>query len=171
VRRAVLLALALLGACRAHGPDPKLRELDAILRAKDDNDPRLDRDFNELSEPTKARLRRRYGELPPEYLNERGTIVYILGRNMRTSADWAFMRDVAAEPPCRSMTDCSRADERGGHANEVTLAYPALVAVKVAQRALAGGGAAAAGARRVLEEALRSESPAVRRLAGRDPGR
>lgn len=169
--RTALLALALLGACRAHAPDPKLRELDSILRAKDDNDPRLDRDFNELSEPTKAVLRRRYAELPPEYLNERGTIVYILGRNMRTSADWEFMRDVAAEPPCRSMADCSRADERGGHGNEVTLAYPAVVAVKVAQGALGGGGAEAARARRVLEEALRSESPAVRRLAGRAPGR
>jgi hypothetical protein len=165
VRRGLFVALLCLCACRASLPDPKLRELDAILRAKDDNDPRLDRDFNELSEPTKARLRRRYGELPLEYLNERGTIVYILGRNMRTAADWEFLRDVAAEPPCKSMADCSRADERGGHGNEVTLAYPSLVAVKVAQGALAGPHAAAA--RRVVQEALRSESPAVRSLAER----
>lgn len=171
MRRGALLALLVLAACRTAPPDPKLRELDSILQAKDDNDPRLDRDFNELTEPTKERLRRRYDELPLEYLNERGTIVYILGRNMRTSTDWDFLRRVVAEPPCRSQSDCSRTDERGSHGNEVTLAYPALVALKVAQRELSASGPHASRARRVVDEALRSESPAVRRLAERAPGR
>jgi len=170
VRRGLLL-LALC-ACQAHHlPDPKLRELNSILQAKDDNDPRLDRDFNDLSEPTKAVLRRRYLELPLEYLNERGTIVYLLGRNMRTGADWDFLLAVVSEEPCRSQSDCSRSDDRGSHGNEVTLAYPALVALKIAQRELGASGPNAARARRVVAEALRSESPAVRRLAERDPGR
>ncbi|TPW19189.1 MAG: hypothetical protein FD126_2935 [Elusimicrobia bacterium] len=171
MRRGAALALLVLVACRTAAPDPKLRELDSILQAKDDNDPRLDRDFNDLSEPTKSLLRRRYGELPLEYLNERGTIVYLLGRNMRTTADWDFLRDVVSEPPCGSQSDCSKADERGSHGNEVTLAYPALVALKVAQREMGASGRHAARARRVVEAALRSESPAVRRLAERDPGR
>lgn len=163
MRRGLVLALALT-ACRAHLPDPKLAALESILAAKDDNDPRLDTAFEDLSEAAKKAFRRRYAELAPESFNERGTIVYVLGRNMRTLADWEFFHAVVAEPPCLSLSDCARAD--GVPGNEVTLAYPALVALKRAQREQ-GGGRWQEAARRVVAEALRSEAPAVRRLAER----
>lgn len=171
MRRGLFLALLVGTGCRAHRPDLELRELDAILRAKDDNDPRLDRDFNALSESAKARLRRRYGELPAEYLNERGTIVYLLGRNMRTAADWEFLRGVVAEEPCLSLADCTRADAEGARGDEVTLAYPALVALKIAHRELAANGPQSGLARALADAALRAEAPALRRLAERGPGR
>lgn len=167
MRRGLFFALLVLTACRASLPDPKLAKLEHILSARDDNDPRLDTDFEELSEATKRAFRRRYNELPHEYFNERGTLVYVLGRNMTTLADWEFFHAVVAEPPCLSLSNCSKAG--GVPGNEVTLAYPALVALKRAQREQVGGRHKEA-ARRVVAEALRSEAPAVRRLAERDPG-
>lgn len=167
MRGGLVLALIVLSACRATLPDPKLAKLEAILAARDDNDPRLDTDFEELSEATKKAFRRRYNELPLEYFNERGTLVYVLGRNMTTVSDWEFFHAVVSEPPCLSLSNCSKAG--GVPGNEVTLAYPALVALKRAQREAEGGRNKEA-ARRVVAEALSSETPAVRRLAERDPG-
>lgn len=171
MRRAAVLALLALAACRAHAPDPMLRALDAVLAAKDDNAPRLDRDFDALSEAAKAAFRRRYAELPREALNERGTVVYLLGRNMKTAADWEFLRAVVAEAPCRSLADCAREDAAGGSGDEVTLAYPALVALKRAHRELSEGGPGRERARAVADAALHAEAPALRRLAERGPGR
>lgn len=168
MRRGLFLALLVLAACRASLPDPKLIQLERILAARDDNDPRLDSDFEELSEATKRAFRKRYNELARESFNERGTIVYLLGRNMTTVSDWKFFHAVVAEPPCLSLSNCTKAE--GTHGDEVTLAYPALVALKRAQREAEGGRNKEA-ARRVVAEALRSESPAVRRLAERNPGR
>ncbi|TBR20217.1 hypothetical protein EPO15_13420 [bacterium] len=171
MRRGLVLALLAFAACRATLPDTKLAALDAVLAAKDDNDPRLDTAFEGLSESAKRSFRARFADYPREYFNERGTIVYVLGRNMKTPADWAFFRAVVAEPPCRSLADCAKAGEAGGPGDEVTLAYPALVALKRAQREFSTGGSMQAAARTVVREALKSEAPAVRRLAERGPGR
>ncbi len=143
--------------------DP-VRVLEDILRTKNDNDPRLDTAFERLSEPDKARLREKYRSLPPEDRNGRGTVVYVLGRAPKTAEDWAFLRSVAAEPPCLSLASCSRPPAGGGDEHDaglaVTLAYPSLVAVKSAQRA-----PRSEGARSVIAAGLASRSPAVARLA------
>ncbi|MBI5595303.1 MAG: hypothetical protein HY928_04355 [Elusimicrobia bacterium] len=171
MRRGLVLALLVLAACRAHLPDPRLAALDAILAAKDDNDPRLDRDFERLSEATKQAFRRRYAELPREYRNERGTVVYLLGRNMTGPADWDFMRRVALEEPCQSLWDCSQPGGGTGPGDEVTLAYPSLAALKRAEAELSRGGPHKEEARAVIEDALSSKAPAVRRMAERLFGR
>lgn len=143
----------------------RLAALEEILRARDDNDPRLDRDFQGLSPEAKALFREKYRALPPERRNERGTIVYLLGRNLTASEDWAFMRAVAAEPPCLSLEDCSKASAGPGAPGDgVTLAYPSLVALRQAHRA-ARDGAPVLEARRVLEAAKTSRMKAVTRLA------
>lgn len=170
-RGLLLLALFSLASCRAHAPDPRLNALDAILAAKDDNDPRLDRDFNGLPRATKRGFRLRYRQLPREHRNERGTIVYLLGRNMKTAEDWDFLRKVAAEPPCLSLWDCSKPGGGAGPGDEVTLAYPSLVALKRAEQELSSGGPHKEEARAVIEEALSSKAPAVRRMAERLRGR
>ncbi|MDE2491011.1 MAG: hypothetical protein KGM24_09185, partial [Elusimicrobia bacterium] len=156
----------------------KLEVLDAILASKNDNDPRLDSDFNDLSPDAKALLRWKYARLPPEERNERGTIVYLLGRgrNLSSPEDWAFLRSVAGEPACLSLADCSRRPRPGDGEDEdvgdaVTLAYPALVALKQAEGALARAGNApgSAAVRRealsVFDAGAASRAPAAARLA------
>lgn len=143
----------------------KLAVLEDVLRSRDDNDPRLDREFEGLSPEAKSLFREAYAALPRERLNERGTIVYLLGRNVSAPEDWAFLAAVAGEAPCLSLADCAKpSSETGGPGDEVTLAYPPLVAVRQAARAAREGGSRE-GARRVLEAARGSRSPAVTRLA------
>ena len=149
----------------------RLAMLEDILRSRNDNDPRLDREFLGLSSEAKGLLREKYRGLAPERRNERGTIVYLLGKNLQTADDWSFFRAVAAEAPCLSLADCSTASAMSGEAgDEVTLAYPSLVALRQAQRA-AEEGASRTEARSVLEAAKTSKMKAVLRLAASlEPG-
>lgn len=160
-------------AAPATAGDP-LRILDEIMRSGDDNDPRLDSAFNALSVEDKRALRARFRALPPENLNGRGTIVYLLGRNLASAEDWAFLREVVAQPPCLSLARCAETAVGGGAegaGDEVTLAYPALVALKQAERVLrrevAGPGAAEArrGAVSVVKAAELSRAAIVARKA------
>lgn len=175
---AVLLALAALGWRAARRPSPpaaspRLLLLREVLAARNDNDSRLDLAFGELTAAEKREFRAEYRRLPREARNERGTVVYLLGKSLSGAEDWAFMKDVAAEPPCLSLADCGRkgekpADEAAGE--EVTLAYPSLVALKQAEAALAKPAPApeeAAAARAVIAAGRVSGMPAVTRLAGR----
>ena len=140
---AALLATGLFSLSRAAPPsssapatDPSLRRLESILASKNDNDPRLDRDFNHLSPEARRAFRRKYFQLRPEARNERGTIVYLLGKNLRAPEDWAFMKHVASEPPCLSLANCAKPAAGAEPGDAVTLAYPSLVALKQAQREL-----------------------------------
>ena len=136
-------------------------ELDEILASRNDNDPRLDRDFLGLPDETKREFRAKYRAFARERLNERGTIVYLLGKNLTAPEDWDFFIEVAAEPPCLSLADCSkRSGEAGALGDEVTLAYPSLVALRQAARAGSGNEA-----RKVLGAGKASKSRAVARLA------
>lgn len=171
MRRAAVLAAAALWLAGCSGPPDcstpealaALGSLRSILLSKNDNDPRLDRDFTDLGAEAKCLLRREYAGTPPERRNDRGTIVYILGMNPAEPDDWEFLRAVAAEPPCLSLADCSKPAAGGlGPGDEITLAYPSLVAVRQAARS---AGRSKEGARAVLTAALSSRSPAVTRLA------
>jgi hypothetical protein len=117
----------------------KLAELQDILRSRNDNDLRLDHDFNDLSPAAKRLFRNKYAEIAPEKRNERGTIVYLLGKNLKVPEDWAFLKQVALEPPCLSLSDCSKKPALGSDeeatGDEVTLAYPSLVALRQARLA------------------------------------
>ena len=162
------LALAVMGCRRFPAP---LRTLEEIFLSRNDNDPRLDTDFNGLSAQDRGLLRRRYRKLAPERRNERGTIVYLLGKNLRSEEDWAFLREVVSEPACLSLADCSKSvPGAAGMGDEVTLAYPALVALKQAQRSLEQG-ASVEEARGVIADAKGSRARAVARLAAELDGR
>jgi hypothetical protein len=119
------------------------RELDSllgeILKSKNDNDPRMDSEFKHLSPGTKILLEKRYQAYPPEARNERGTIVFILGRDLAQSgsqADFAFYDQVANEPPCLSLEDCGKAvksapqDAHEESAIGITLSYPQQMMVR-----------------------------------------
>lgn len=161
---AILIAAALLG-CSGSDARDKVATLEDILRLRNDNDPRLDRDFIGLSAEAKRLFREKYLATAPERRNERGTIVYLLGKNLQSKDDWAFFREVVAEPPCLSLENCSTAAAGSGEAgDEVTLAYPSLVALRQATRA-AEEGASRSEARSVLTAAKSSKMRAVTRLA------
>ncbi len=163
----------------AEAAQRKLRTLEAILASKNDNDSRLDTDFNHLSREAKALFRKQYLAIPPEMRNDRGTIVYILGKpgNLTAPEDWAFLKGVAEEPPCLSLEDCSSpmnaSVDREEPGLEVTLAYPQLVALKQMERVLTGPRAGGSSpetleeARAVVEAGASSPSPQVARLARR----
>lgn len=124
----------------------QLSTLNSILASKNDNDQRLDKDLRVLSPGAKALLRQRYEEFPAERRNERGTVVFLLGRNITEEKDLDFMRKVLDEEPCRSMQNCRednpRAKGSDTHAEmgmEVSLNYPQIVAVKSLERVLDRG--------------------------------
>lgn len=160
-------------AARPGVGEDQVRVLDEILRARNDNDPRLESAFNGLPPATRRVFREKYRRLPPEKRNQRGTIVYLLGKNLAAPEDWAFLREVAGEPPCLSMADCGKAVPgeagRDDSGDEVTLAYPALVALVQAERVLSGGGSAASRseALAVVRAGKASGAPAVAEMASR----
>ena len=81
--------------------------------------------------------------------------------NLDQPDDWAFMRAVAAEEPCLSLADCAKASVGGGGlGDEVTLAYPSLVALRQSARA-----GSREEARQVLALGKASKSKSVARLA------
>ena len=134
---------AVSGAAVKRPASAKLEELETILLSRNDNDPRLDLDFDGLSVSDKRLFRKKYREIAVEKRNERGTIVYLLGRNLKTPEDWEFFRRVALEPPCLSLSDCSKKPAPGSDeeatGDEITLAYPSLVALRQARRVLEDG--------------------------------
>ena len=148
----------------------QLDELRDILRSGNDNDPRLGRDFGVLGDETKRLFRAEYRRLPRESLSDRGVIAFLLGRNLRSAEDWDFLREAVLEPPCLSMADCSkRAAPSGGEeaaGDEVTLAYPPLMALKQVEHVLESRPGAKE-ARDLVAAAKGSKSPAVVRLAER----
>lgn len=191
----VLLAVAATERGAAHAAPPpgvsapadkpasaKLAELEAILMSRNDNDPRLDLDFNGLSTQDKRLFRKKYKEIAVEKRNERGTVVYLLGKNLKTREDWEFFRRVALEPPCLSLSDCSKKPAPGSDeeatGDEVTLAYPSLVALRQAGNAAeksrearvtaqdAKKGGAENAALELFAAAGKSKVRAVNRLAG-----
>lgn len=123
----------------------KLQVLDEILSSRNDNDQRLDTEFRDLTPAMKAELRKKYFALPDEDRNGRGTLVFLLGREIKTAEDVAFISEVLKEPPCQSLTDCAHkpstneVDEHAAMAGAVTLVYPQLVAIKSFERTLMEG--------------------------------
>ena len=115
--------------------------LDAVIAGKNDNDPRLDRELRELTPAARALFRERYRSYPNEQRNEKGTVVFLLGRNLTSSEDFKFLGEVLAEPPCLSLESCGResTDAKDDHRNlgvDTTLAYPQIVALKSLERHL-----------------------------------
>jgi hypothetical protein len=161
----------------AMNPTPQdlqhIKVLDEVLAAKNDNDPRLDSELRGLSPTSKRMMEDRYRSLAPEKRNERGTIAFLVGREIASADDVAFMGGILSEPPCLSLGDCSREDKNtdDGHLNAetgaaVSLAYPQLVALHSIEgqieRAEKGARLGYLGdIRRVIDEAIRSPIPNV----------
>ena len=119
-----------------------LSDLNQIFASRNDNDPRLDSEFKNLTPGTKQLLLEKYQQLPLEARNERGTIVFLIGRELNRPEDCHFLAQVTTEPPCLNLADCKKApphtdeDVHEEPAISVTLAYPQHVAVKSMEKFL-----------------------------------
>lgn len=120
----------------------QLRVADDVLAKAADNDPRMDKELKVLSAPVQEQLRARYGQIKAESRNSKGTVVFLLGRNLKEPGDLDFLASVVSEPPCLSLADCTRPPSATGmneddHHNgglSVALAYPQLVALHSVSR-------------------------------------
>ncbi len=149
--------------------------LNEIFESKNDNDPRMDRLLRDFSEPTKAELRKKYASIRPENRNERGTIVFLIGRELSEgrggTADLQFMKEALLEKPCLSLVDCSKSpssetpEEQHLEAiHETTIHYPQLMCLRYFKQALENGNLSPVMREAViaiLEESTHSPNPRV----------
>jgi hypothetical protein len=157
----------------------KLVILQQILESKNDNDPRMDHDLANLSPEAKRAMEEYYKEIKPEQRNDRGTIVFLISREINSKADLDFLQTVLMEKPCQSLSDCSKTDApSSGEAahlegiNETTANYPQLMALKQMTeqyRILKGtqntDPALASGILETFRQATRSPNPKVQQDA------
>ncbi|MEZ0391170.1 MAG: hypothetical protein ACAH59_03070 [Pseudobdellovibrionaceae bacterium] len=106
--------------------------LTEILESKNDNDPRLDQELRHLSPQMHQKLRKAYDLLSLESRNERGTIAFLLARDLQTLEDAEFITEIYQEKPCLGFQDCTKEDGTDPHLegiNQTSLNYPQLAAL------------------------------------------
>ncbi len=149
-------------------PMHKIEILKEIFRSKNDNDPRLDQDFNQLSDDDKRELSKQYDSLSLESRNERGTIVYLLGKNLSNSRDFEFLQKVVTEKPCLSLLSCNSVTASSSNhedsSSEITLHYPQIVALKSIEAYLKQN-PNSPDAHKVLQEAQKSRDLVISQMA------
>lgn len=157
--------------------EAQLQMLHEILNSKNDNDPRLDSELKVLDEDLRKQMRAEYKAIRREKLNERGTVVFLLGRNLKTQEDFEFLNDVFSEPRCLSLENCSKEslvrDGERTHTSSVdaiTLAYPQFNALLALEKVLKSKDASSdekAWAEKVLSAARNSPVPEIASRADR----
>ncbi|MBC7398249.1 MAG: hypothetical protein H7333_12475 [Bdellovibrionales bacterium] len=115
----------------------KLVVLQQILSSHNDNDPRMDTELTNLNVSVKKAMVQYYAEMPAEKRNDRGTIVFLIGRELNSKADLDFMKSVLMEKPCLSLKNCDETaeaangeDEHLEGINATTANYPQLNAIR-----------------------------------------
>lgn len=136
----VLRAPVIITAKQSYSPETisKLKILNEIFASRNDNDPRLDSEFASLTPELKTALIESYKLMPKESLNERGTVVFLLGKKLESEKDMEFIQEVLTETPCLSLADCSTEgklenpeDDHLSESQETTLIYPQLMALRL----------------------------------------
>lgn len=115
---------------KLQGNDIKVwQTFEEVLKSKNDNDPRLDKDLKHQSPEVRAALYEKYDTIPAEVRNDRGLIAYMIARDFSSAADLQFMKKVFEEPPCLSLADCKTAMPEDAHhsgENQITQNYPQM---------------------------------------------
>ncbi|MCC2677801.1 MAG: hypothetical protein K0R29_377 [Pseudobdellovibrio sp.] len=105
------------------------QSLEEILSSKNDNDPRLDKQLSQLSPEFHKAIYSRYESLKPEDRNGRGTLVFLIARDLKSPSDIEFLQKVYEENPCLNMSDCSAQpdhDPQDSGSQQTSLNYPQL---------------------------------------------
>lgn len=75
-----------------------------------------------------------FASSPPESRNDRGTIVFLLGRNLSENSDFSFLDLVLSEDLCMSLAHCDQTENinliEGDTHSDLLLVYPQIVALK-----------------------------------------
>ncbi|MBX9768166.1 MAG: hypothetical protein K2X47_12910 [Bdellovibrionales bacterium] len=160
-----------LGGDSIPRPSEKIQVLESILSQANDNDPRMDTILRNFSSAEKQELMLKYSQLEPELLNQRGTLVFLLGREIKDTSDAQFIEDVLQSEPCRSLGRCSeelKGRDRGSHEGEIgtemTLIYPQMVALHSVETTLRKPDTTAEVRQRLqktLETSSRSQHPVI----------
>ncbi len=115
----------------------KMKALDEIFTSKNDNDPRIDTELKNFTPEMKSALLAKYAAIPAERRNEKGTIAFLIGREINSKADVDFLKGILMEKPCLSLGDCNQppaphtgADDHYEATNETTARYPQLVSIR-----------------------------------------
>jgi hypothetical protein len=115
----------------------KMKALDEIFTSKNDNDPRIDTELKNFTPEMKAALVSKYTRIPSEHRNEKGTVAFLIGREINSKADVDFLKGILMEKPCLSLGDCNQppaphtgADDHYEATNETTARYPQLVSIR-----------------------------------------
>ncbi len=115
----------------------QMRILKEILASHNDNDARLDLELKSLNSDAKKLFQKHYEDLPVERRSDRGTIIFLLGRNMSEQSDFEFLQKVLLEKPCKSLMNCAQADVNTSEddtQSEVALQYPQAVVLESVDR-------------------------------------
>jgi hypothetical protein len=115
----------------------KITVLTEILTTKNDNDPRMDTELKDLSPAAKTAIQKKYQESVSEKRNERGTLVFVLGREIKDASELGFFKEVLSERACLSLENCEKPpgehsgeEEHLESINEATTNYPQLMALR-----------------------------------------
>jgi hypothetical protein len=124
------------------GADLKVwQSLDAIIKSKNDNDPRINTEMKSLSLSVHEALYEKYNSMPSEDRNVRGLVVFLIARDFKTKADLDFLKKVYDESPCLSLEDCKNVGSDDAHfsgMNQTTLNYPQLAGLYQIEKQLDG---------------------------------
>lgn len=103
-----------------------------ILKSRNDNDPRLDKELSQLSVELHQLLKEKYSQLPAESRNERGLITFLVARDLKGAEDLEFLKAVYEEAPCLSLENCgvrSNSDPHLSGIDQNSMNYPQLAAL------------------------------------------
>lgn len=106
--------------------------LEEILNSKNDNDPRMDREFKNMTLEMHEALFKKYASLQMENRNGRGLIAFLVARDLKSPADAEFLRKIFQESPCTSFEDCKNVGNDDPHfsgINQTSLTYPQLASL------------------------------------------
>ncbi|MGZ3784844.1 MAG: hypothetical protein ACXVC3_09900 [Bdellovibrio sp.] len=113
-----------------------------IIHSKNDNDPRLDKSFHNLSTEFHLELFHYYSKLPMESRNDRGLVAFLIARDIQGPQDIDFLRSIYDEKPCLSLKDCSTTADNDSHLSnldQVSSNYPQMVVLYQLDQQLKSG--------------------------------
>lgn len=152
----------------------KWEALQEILVSRNDNDPRIDKEFKNLSDQMHRTLQAQYHEFPLENRNQRGLIAFLIARDLKDTEDLEFLKKIYQEAPCLSLENCGSRTSSDPHLSgidESSMNYPQLVSLYQLEAQLRTkpelflDGSMKDHARAVIEQALRFPVNSVQKKA------
>lgn len=143
----------------------KLARLEQVLSSNHDHHPELDTEFRQLTPALKTAMVNRYHSLDPSALNQRGTLVFILGREIQDSGDLQFFRQV--------LTENSKQPGAKTFSDDLSDHYPSVMAIRMQEERVKEEKASVlrGEVEAILSEAASSPNPVIAREAKQALGR